>query len=199
MESIMYSAVVLAAGQSRRMGRPKMTLSWGNTTVIGRVLQALESGGVDNVLIVTGAARVEVEKAVSGFGVRTVFNPFYAEAEMIKTLQVGISALNDEYEAALVVLGDQPQLRPKVVRGILDTYQESQAALIVPSFEMQRGHPWLLGRTYWPEILSLPSSETLRDFLNRHAAEIHYLIVNSKSVLQDLDTPEDYQHYRPKS
>jgi molybdenum cofactor cytidylyltransferase len=181
------------------MGRPKMTLSWGNTTVIGRVLQALESGGVDNVLIVTGAARVEVEKAVSGFGVRTVFNPFYAEAEMIKTLQVGISALNDEYEAALVVLGDQPQLRPKVVRGILDTYQESQAALIVPSFEMQRGHPWLLGRTYWPEILSLPSSETLRDFLNRHAAEIHYLIVNSKSVLQDLDTPEDYQHYRPKS
>ncbi|MGD2156679.1 MAG: nucleotidyltransferase family protein [Anaerolineales bacterium] len=195
----MYSAVVLAAGQSRRMGRPKMTLSWGNTTVIGRVLQALESGGVDNVLIVTGAARVEVEKAVSGFGVRTVFNPFYAEAEMIKTLQVGISALNDEYEAALVVLGDQPQLRPKVVRGILDTYQESQAALIVPSFEMQRGHPWLLGRTYWPEILSLPSSETLRDFLNRHAAEIHYLIVNSKSVLQDLDTPEDYQHYRPKS
>jgi molybdenum cofactor cytidylyltransferase len=180
------------------MGRPKLMLPWGNTSVIGRVLQVLQAGGVDDILVVTGGSRQEVEKVIAGFPVRTRYNPDYAESEMVKSLQLGISALGDEIGAALVVLGDQPQVQPEVIGGLLEAFREHGDALIVPSYQMQRGHPWLLGRTLWREVLSLPPSDTLRDFIERHAQDIHYLTVDTASVLQDLDTPEDYQQYRPE-
>jgi molybdenum cofactor cytidylyltransferase len=65
----------------------------------------------------------------------------------------------------------------------------------VPSYQLHRGHPWLVSRALWPAVFALHSPETLRDFLKQHAAQITYLPVESASILQDLDTPEDYDHY----
>ena len=88
----MIGAVVLAAGRSQRMGRPKMILPWGETTVIGQVANVLLAVGVDDVLVVTGGAQNEVEGALTGMPVRTVFNPEFANGEMMHTLQVGLAA-----------------------------------------------------------------------------------------------------------
>jgi molybdenum cofactor cytidylyltransferase len=63
---------------------------------------------------------------------------------------------------------------------------------------MRRGHPWLVARSLWHEILTLRPSESPRDFLTRHANEIHYVNVHTPTVLADLDTPEDYENSRPK-
>ena len=72
---VAVAAVVLAAGQSRRMGRPKLVLPWGDTTVIGRVVQALLEAGLNEIVVVTGGARRQVEAALAGLPVRPVFNP----------------------------------------------------------------------------------------------------------------------------
>ncbi len=119
----MIGAVVLAAGRSQRMGRPKMILPWGETTVIGQVAKVLLAVGVDDVLVVTGGARDEVEGALTGVPVRTVFNPGFANGEMIQTLQVGLVALDRDVDAALVVLGDQPQIEQPVVRSVVTAYE----------------------------------------------------------------------------
>jgi len=193
----MISAVVLAAGRSERMGKPKMILPWGDTTVIGRVVRTLKAGGVDEVLVVTGGARGDVEKALSKFQVRTVYNPKYATREMLCTIQVGISALGEDVVGALVVLGDQPQMRVEVVQSVLTAFREEEGPLVVPSYRMRRGHPLMVARSLWPEVMAIKHPKTMRDFLETHAEDIHYLEVDTPTVLLDLDTLSDYRQYRP--
>jgi molybdenum cofactor cytidylyltransferase len=189
----MIAAIVLAAGLSRRMGVPKMVLPWKNTTVIGQVVDVLAQAGINEMMVVTGGAHEQVEAALEGLPVKLVFNPRYTEDEMAYSLQAGLLALSEEVEATLVALGDQPQIECKVVQAILAAYQQSKAALIVPSYKMRRGHPWLIVRSLWPEVQTLPSGRTLRDVLNAQAEQINYLQVDTPSILQDLDTPEDYR------
>jgi molybdenum cofactor cytidylyltransferase len=191
----MISAVVLAAGLSTRMGRPKLILPWGATTVIGQVLTTLAQTLVSEIVVVTGGARKEVEAAVEQGQwevARTIFNPRYTEDHMLISLQTGIMALGGQVDAMLVVLGDQPQIEVDVVRQLMDTYQTEGYPLIVPSFGMRRGHPWVVARALWSDLLSAPAGTTMRDFLQAHTRQITYLPVSSPSILSDLDTPEDY-------
>jgi len=195
----MISAIILAAGQSKRMGQPKMLLPWGTSTVIEHVITTFLNAGIEDVIVVTGGAREQVEGPISQYPVRKVHNNDYATGEMLSSIQCALRAMPDEARAALIGLGDQPQVQDKSVRLICEAYRDSQSRLIVPSFQMRRGHPWLVARPLWSEILALKPPESLRDFLNRHAEEIHYVSVDTQSVLADLDTPEDYQKSRPKA
>jgi molybdenum cofactor cytidylyltransferase len=192
----MIGAVVLAAGQSLRMGRPKMGLTWNNTTVIGNVVDVLLTAGVDDVLVVTGGAKEVVEDALNGIPVRTVFNPAFTNGEMITTLQVGLAALREDDKAALVVLGDQPQIKINVVQTVISAYQQGDYRIVVPSFQVRRGHPWLVSRVLWDVLLAMKPPETMRDFLNQFSSQVNYVKVNTSSILMDLDTPEDYLLYQ---
>ena len=190
-------AVVLAAGESRRMGEPKMSLPWGNTTVIARVCEVLLASGVEEIWVVTGGGREQVEAALQHLPVYTVYNLEFADHNMIHSLQTGITSLSNNLKTTLVALGDQPQIESDTIRRLMQAFQESSASLIVPSYNNHRGHPWLLSRSLWPEILSLQPPSTLRDFLNGHAEQIQYINIATPTVLKDLDTPEDYARERP--
>jgi molybdenum cofactor cytidylyltransferase len=191
------AAIVLAAGRSQRMRQPKMILPWGESTVIGHVVQVLSGAEIQPLVVVTGGARRQVEAALAGCAVQLVFNPRFAQEEMLASLQIGLGVLGKEAAAALVVLGDQPQIELKVVQAILDCYWLKKSPLIVPSFQMRRGHPWLVERRLWGAIFALDSASTLRDFINSHADQIEYLSVDTPSILRDLDTPADYRRERP--
>lgn len=193
----MIGAVVLGAGRSQRMGRPKLTLPWGKTTVIGQVVKVLCAADVAEIVVVTGGARVEVEDALRNTPAIPVFNPDFANGEMSCSLQVGLKALPESLEAALIVLGDQPLIEKKVVKAVMAAYYQDDSVLVVPSFENRRGHPWLVAHSLWHELLALDPPLTLRDFLNQHLADSRFVNVDTASILQDLDTPKDYQHYRP--
>lgn len=193
----MIAAVVLAAGMSSRMGRPKMVLPWGHSTVIAQVVSVLQAAGLDRIVVVTGGAEKEVAAALESLPVQLVWNPDYADGEMIRSLQVGLRALPAEIEAALMVLGDQPQIEVKVVKDLVAAYQERPAALILPSHGKRRGHPWVIARSLWGQVLALQPPASLRDFIRQQTDSIQYLVVDTASVLQDMDTPEDYQRLRP--
>lgn len=187
------AAIVLAAGLSRRMGHPKMLLPWGETTVLGQTVQTLAASGVAEIVIVTGGARAaveaEAERLAQSLPVRTVFNPQYESGEMMSSLRAGLAALGAEIAAAFIAPGDHPQLSLQAAHSLVDAWRKSGARLIVPSFQRRRGHPWLARRDAWSE---LAQATTARDFLNAHADEIQYVDCD-ESVLQDLDTPEDYE------
>ncbi len=193
----MISAIVLAAGRSTRMGTQKMFLPWGDTTVIRRVIAILLDAGIEDIHVVTGEMHDRILELLHDYPVQLSLNPEYANGEMLTSIQVGLSSMDEESEAALVVLGDQPRIEAGVIREIIERYRESKQPIIVPSYKMRRGHPWLAGRALWPEILALRPPLTLRDFLIQHQAIIDYLVVDTPSVLQDLDTQEDYSKYKP--
>jgi len=192
----MISAIILAAGESKRMGQPKMLLKWGETTVIETVIATFQAAGIQNVLVITGGAKEQIERAI-GDSARTIFNADYARGEMLSSLQAGLEAMKPEAEAVLVALGDQPQVEERSVRLVMNEYQRTSASIVVPSYQMHRGHPWLVARKHWSAILKMHRPDTPRDFLNQHIQEIRYVNIDSSTILLDLDTPEDYLKSRP--
>jgi len=195
----MISAIILAAGQSKRMGQPKMLLSWGTLTVIEHVVVTFLNAGIEDILVVTGGVHQEVEKAIDRFPVRKIHNREYENGEMLSSLQYGLREIREQTQATLIGLGDQPQIREESIRLICETYRKDKSELIVPSFQMKRGHPWLVARRLWNAILELKPPQTPRDFLNQYADKIQYMNVDTPTILADLDTPEDYQNARPSS
>jgi molybdenum cofactor cytidylyltransferase len=193
----MISAIVLTAGESKRMGQPKMLLPWKATTVLGQVLSVLQSAEVEDIITVTGGFREQVEAIAKQHGTRIVFNPEFASNEMLSSIQYGLRSLQAEAEAAFICLGDQPQVQEGSVRRVREMFENGKSNLIVPSYQMRRGHPWLVARPLWEEILKMRSPQSPRDFLNSHANEIEYVEVDNPSILQDLDTPEDYLKFKP--
>lgn len=191
----MIAAVLLAAGQSRRMGRPKMVLPWkGGETMIAHVARVFLDGGAAPVVVVTGADRELVEAAVGGMPVRTAFNPSYAEGEMLSSVQAGLRSLDaNEIEAAAVAPGDLPYLLPETVHALLDRWQARASLLLAPSYERRRGHPMILARAEWPAVLRLERGKTMRDFFRTRAEEIEYLLVEDAGVIRDVDSPEQYE------
>jgi molybdenum cofactor cytidylyltransferase len=194
------SAVLLAAGLSSRMGQPKALLPWGGTTVLGQVVSAFAAAGIEELIVVTGGAREKVEALVAQLArdylVRAVFNPDFERGEMLSSIQAGLAALSVGTSAALFGLGDQPQVRKETIQQISAAFIRTRSPLIIPSFQNHRGHPWLAAAPIWPQILALPFSTTARDFLNAHSSQVEYVLAD-QTILQDLDTPQDYVRQRP--
>ncbi len=178
------------------MGRFKLTLPWGGPmspqSVIGQVVATLETAGLKEIVVVTGHRSAEVIAALTGTSARCVFNPDYASGEMLASVQVGLAALTEQCAAALLCLGDQPQMEAHTVQALLAAGQATGwQTIIVPSHQMRAGHPILLPRWLWAEILA--GQGTLRQVLAGHRDQTQYLIVDTPSVLADLDTPGDYE------
>lgn len=191
----MITAIILAAGESKRMGQPKMLMPWGKSTVLQTVISTIQSAGITDILVVTGGGRQQVEMLI-GKTVQTIFNENYEKGEMLSSIQVGLTAKMREASAALICLGDQPQVKERTVRSVCDAFLKSKSQIVVPSYEMQRGHPWLVARPLWEELLEMKSPRTPRDFLKKHARKINYVNVDSPSIIEDLDTPEDYLKFK---
>lgn len=192
----MITALILAAGESKRMGQPKMLLPWSEGTVISRVAAIFRKAGVEDILVVTGGAREQVEDAILHLDVRTIYNKDFAKGEMLSSIQCGVGALTHPTQAMLIGLGDQPQVQERSVRMVCDAFIETKSNIVVPSFQMRRGHPWLVARPFWDELLNLKSPQSPRDFLNTHSENIQYVNVDDPGILADLDTPEDYQRWQ---
>jgi molybdenum cofactor cytidylyltransferase len=191
----MITAIILAAGESKRMGQPKMLMPWGKSTVLQTVVATIQAAGLNDVLVVTGGAHNQVE-ALVGKSVQTVFNENFADGEMLSSIQAGLMVKMREASAALICLGDQPQVQERSVRRVCDAFRKSKSNIVVPSYQMQRGHPWLVARPLWEELLAMKSPKSPRDFLNAHAKKIEYVQVETPSIIEDLDTPDDYLKFK---
>ena len=185
-------AVILAAGESSRMGRPKLLLPWGNSTVLGQTIRNVQESEVFDSLVVTGAQAEAITRVAGEMGVPALFNQQYAVAEMLSSLQTAVSQLPGDIDAVLVVLGDQPLVVPKVINQILHAYWQGKGDIIAPQYRSRRGNPVLIDRRYFKDLLSLPPGSAPRDLLRKYP--VHHVEVASQSVLLDIDEPADYDH-----
>ncbi len=192
------SAVVLAAGMSRRMGQLKVLLPWTHDkTILEHIIDQLILARVDHITVVTGNRAEEVAALAQARGAQAVYNPDFATGEMLSSLKVGLKAQPANIAAALVVLGDQPRIQPKIVGQVTMAYAEGKGDIIAPSYQMRRGHPILIDRRYWGELLALPEDGAPRDVISQHP--VTHIDVDSDTVLNDVDTPDDYRKERSKA
>ncbi len=193
-------AVVLAGGLSTRMGQPKVLMPWSNgRTILQQILEQLLLARMPQVTVVTGYRAGEVRRQATRAGAEVAHNADYKLGEMLSSLKVGLSSMPSHISAAFIVLGDQPRIQARVVSQMMTAYAEGVKDFVVPSYQMRRGHPILIDRRYWPEIMALPENGSLRDLLDRYQNRIAYVNVDTDSVLRDVDTPDEYREERRRA
>lgn len=188
----MIGAVVLAAGESRRMGRQKLLLPFGGKTVIRHIVDQLAASRVERIVVVTGHDRVGVADAVSGANVELAHNGGYARG-MLTSVRCGIAALPPETAGFLIALGDQPNVNPDVVNALIDTFTRGSRGIIVPMHDNDTGHPILISARYREAIMTQFDDTGLRGLIYGRPDEVLRLPVGTGDVLRDMDTPEDYE------
>lgn len=191
------TAVVLAAGESRRMGAAnKLLLPWGETTVLGQVLAEVGETAVHDTFVVTGHEADTVAQVATTQGMTVIYNPDYAVGEMLSSLQTAVRALPSYISAVLVVLADQPLVTAAMMDQLLVAYWQMQGELIAPTYQGQRGNPVLIGRRFFAELLDLPPGAAPRHLLQRHADALHLVPMPDDAALLDLDDYEAYERLR---
>ncbi len=187
----MIWTVVLAAGESRRMGAQKLLLPFGDTTVVEAVVRTAAASRADRTLVVIGADGEAVRNKLEASGVEFAVNQDY-RLGMLSSVQAGFRALPAEAAAAVVMLGDQPFLAPAVVDKVIKAYREGGKGIVIPTFQGRRGHPLLIDLKFREEVLALDPAEGLRGLVSAHARDIGEVDVGDAGILRDMDTPEEY-------
>lgn len=189
---IRIDAIVLAAGESRRMGFPKPLLSLGpnQDTFIARTLRLIMPA-VERVVIVLGAHAGRIRIAIPAAArILIVENPNYA-AGQLSSLKIGLGALAPDASAAMVHLADHPLVTGATYLAVAETYRRTRAAIVIARHAGRRGHPAIFDRSTFPELLAAPLSEGARAVVNAAPTRIVYSDVDDPGVALDLDTPED--------
>lgn len=190
------AAIVLAAGESTRMGSNKLLLPWRDTTVLGQTLANVGATTIRTVIVVTGKNPEPIAALATNAGFQAVHNPDYANG-MLSSVQAAVRYLPSEVQAVLIILGDQPMVSPTVIEALVDAYRHTDHGLVAPFFRGRRGNPVLIDRRYFEELLNLLAGLAPRVLLERHPDDIMAVAVDTETILQDLDKPEDYARFRP--
>lgn len=188
MTSISTAAIVLAAGASTRMGRPKALLELGGRTFMEAIAEAARAAGVDPVLFVLGPPDGERIRQRLPPGCRAAWNDDPGRG-MLSSIQAGVAALQHQVDRVLIWPVDQPTVGAATVRQLLDA--ASQCEIAVPQYEGRGGHPVRIGRSLFPELLALPVAEGMRALLRAHPEAIARIPVEDPGVSLDVDTPEE--------
>jgi CTP:molybdopterin cytidylyltransferase MocA len=194
----MTFALLPAAGESSRMGRSKLALPLGGSTVLQHVIRALHQGGVDHVLVVVGPHVPELVPLARLGGAETLLLP-EKTPYMRVTVEKGLTWTEERYECKpadpwLLVPADHPTLNADVVAALLHAYQpRSPHTIIIPTYQGKRGHPCSMAWKHVAGIRALPPDVGINTYLRQHREETQELPLESADILLDLDTPEEYE------
>lgn len=188
----MIGAVVLAAGESTRMGTQKLLLPYAGCTVIENIIDQVLESGVDTCVVVTGHEADRVQDCLRARNVVFAHNTNY-RAGMLTSVRAGLTAAGGSWQGAVIVLGDQPSFRAETIAALLEEQAKHPESVLLPVFEGRRGHPILVPKRFHTEIMNRFDDTGLRGLLRAHPEAMIEVTVDTPSVLEDMDYPEDYQ------
>ncbi len=187
----MICALVLAAGESRRMGAPKLLLPFGDKTIIEHIVDNINQSKADKILLVLGSHREEILSKMADRPVLIVVNHRYKKG-MLSSIQAGFESLPKDTAAALVCLGDQPLIPFSILDDLIEAYEQTKKGIVLPVYKKKRGHPILIDQKYRQEVLDLSPDIGLRSLVRNHPQDVQEAEVDTPHILKDIDKPEDY-------
>jgi len=186
------AAIVLAAGESRRMGQPKQLLPFGERTILERVVDTLLTAGVGEVIVVLGHLAERVRAVLGDRPVRAVVNTSYRQG-MLSSVKCGVGAVGAGYDAVLIALGDQPHIEGAVVSELMRAYRAGDAGIVIPRYGEIKGHPIIINlQKYREAIANLPEDAGLNALMQEHADDVRLIDVATEDIIRDIDVPDDY-------
>jgi molybdenum cofactor cytidylyltransferase len=192
----MISAIILAAGQAKRMGLPsgKQLLPLGKSTILETTIDYIIASEVDETLVVLGYQSEEISRRIAARPVKTVVNPDYLKG-MSTSIAAGIAASDTRTQAYLFALGDQPFISTQVINLLLRAFEHDRSKIVVPIFDGKRGHPAIFPASYKQELLGLKGDVGARQVIARHEQVVAEVQVDSEGILLDIDTQEEYSAF----
>lgn len=184
-------AIVLAAGESKRMKVPKMLLPFGGKTMIEKVLRNIGESEISGTIVVLGSSREEIEAITIKYPVVNCVNENYKDG-MFSSVKCGLNRLPAETRAVLVFPGDQPFIGASIINMVIDSYNKSGKGIVVPVYKKKRGHPLLIDCKYRDIVISSETTEGLRWLAYEFPGDVLEVKTNSPEILRDFNTKEDY-------
>lgn len=189
----MISAILLAAGESKRMGRPKLLMKVGQRTMIEKSVDTLLRSNIDELIVVLGYRAEAISRKLASKNLKTVINPHYRTG-MSTSIRRGLAHVNPRSEAVLIALADQPFIHTESVNYLIDTYHRNPQGIILPCYRGMRGHPVILDRgRYGEEMEHLTGDIGCRPVVDRHPEDVLEVEIDSEGVVIDIDSWAEYQ------
>lgn len=195
----MISAVILSAGESSRMGRPKALLPIDGVRFIERIVATLKSTRVDEIIAVLGHNAEEMRQKVSDLPVKIVVNPDYKQGQLssliaaIRSIESGEN--HHRVDAILVHLVDHPYINVDLVNLMIDRFSETKQLIVVPRYRGRRGHPVIFSRALFAELLAAPLDQGAKAVVHAHRDQTLEIDTEDEGVAIDIDTPEEYRKH----
>ncbi len=186
-------AILLAAGESIRMGQPKALLPWHGGTLVEFQIEQLMTSGIAGLVLVLGHEAEKIRSVARSLP-RTsiVLNPHYAMGKA-SSVRTGMDAIPDDSDAVLVLSVDQPR-RSGMIRNLLQAFEATNALITVPAFEGRHGHPTIFARDLFAEMRAITEeTQGLRAVRHRHRDRTHVVETANRMPLIDINTPDNYQ------
>lgn len=188
-------AIVLAAGASFRMGRPKALLKIGEETFLQRIVGQLYRAGLQDVVIVLGADADEIRKSLSWFGGTVVVNDNWKEGQLSSVI-VGLDVISRrKLDGAVICPVDRPLITHSLISSLLKAFQESEKIIVVPRFNGHRGHPTIFSSAIFDELRAAPLHVGARHVVRNHPNDVHEMTTSEEGILINIDVPEDYKRH----
>jgi len=184
-------AIILAAGESKRMKVPKMLLPFDGKTMIEKVIGNVMGSEVVNTLVVLGSHKDEILAAIKDLPVKHCYNDHYTDG-MLSSVKCGFKNLPESFDAVLVLPGDQPLIEPGVINKIITAYRETKKGIVIPVYRKKRGHPILISSKYRDDVNSIHEKEGLRVIASKFPGDVFEVNTRSQGILKDFNTKEDY-------
>lgn len=196
MSAGLLHAIIPAAGESRRMGRPKLLLPLAGRTVLGRLLDALPPSIVSTRVVVVRPGDEPLTREAEACGA-VVVRPPEPPPDMRCSVEWGLRYLRDRFhptadDAWLLIPADHPLLEASVVEAVAERWRNGGGSIIIPTHHGRRGHPTLFSWPMAEEVFALPPDAGLNQLVRSHAGSVIEQPVDTSTLVTDLDTPEDY-------
>ena len=185
------AAIILAAGQSSRMGAFKPLLPWGEHTVIDACVKYFYDGGVTSIVVVVGHRAEDLRKHLATSRVTFALNPD-PTSQMDASIRVGINLVAQEAKAVFITPVDYPAVSSDTIASIAAEWSNG-SPLVKPTYQGRGGHPVLIDSAFRDELLRLESTVGLKGLFEGHKSEVKRLEVESPYIARDIDTWDDYR------
>jgi molybdenum cofactor cytidylyltransferase len=188
---LIISAILLGAGESKRMGVDKLSLPWGRRTVLEHCFETLLKSEVKEIVVVLGPRNKRVKNRFQGGKAKVVVNP-YSKRGMSTSIRRGLQAIHPGSAGILIALGDHPFLKTRTINALIRAFDRGGEGIIIPSFQGRMGHPVIFHKRYRKELLNLRGDVGGRTVVDRHPEAVKLVPVKSEGVVKDVDTWQDY-------